>query len=285
MILNSICKEGRFLVIQHDDENQLDGVPSVELNESIIRSLATLQAKYLLCAIQTMIHIPDKATGIVDKQKVLTFEDLSKAEGLLVGETLEYFCHGHFADSSDYILEMETRFSVRRSESTDVETWSAMWQEVFQKTLVAARKAGIADASKLSIEKLLPPPKNVITKSFLRAEKTDRQGLQASPVKQEQEENGPTRLPGQNKEANDVPSTGIATGTEVKTPYFQKIYTAAESVAEGSNVHSLDILALQSQLQHYLFMHAGRLCCNCIGWKMFFSFEFLSKGLSQSVLC
>ena len=71
MILNSICKEGRFLVIQHDDKNQLDGVPSMELNESIIRSLAALLAKYLLCAIQTMIHIPDKATGVVDKQKTL----------------------------------------------------------------------------------------------------------------------------------------------------------------------------------------------------------------------
>ena len=255
MLQNAIAKDGDFLYMRSDAPTASStDEPELLMNDTIVAYCVTVKAKYLLLVVQQMIVLP---TGGPVK-KLIDMEDVHQSEHKLVLEILDHMCQNNFANVQEYIMELESRFAQKMADSSDVDTWSAMWFEVLRRCLVAARKfAKEKPGEKLPLpSKLLPPAAAVITKSFFSDAKkaaVDRESDEAATTEVKEETS-------EKKVAEEKDSSG-ADQVDPKTPFFESIYTMSD-VPKSANqpaTHALDVLALQAQLQHEIYMNAGQL--------------------------
>ena len=217
------------------------------MNEAILGTLVTVKAKYLLNAIHSLMLVP---AGHPDRaKKFVTMEDLHASEVRDLHTLLGKMCKDDFKESFAYILDVESRFSLRRPDSPDVDTWSSMWHQVLKMGVVPTKRVAIKEGvSTQDILKLLPPAETVVTSTFHSPEK----GKGGAEQGVKEEISAPTG--GADVEAQVEAST--------TTAYFNVIYTlssARSGPAKENATHTLDVLALQAAVQQQLLLYAGSL--------------------------
>ena len=251
---SAIAKEGRALLLKEDhapedgEAHDDDDGQSLSLNTPMVEFLMAIRAKYLLSILRSMMVIPnrDVCESGESKKKVVTCEDMGKQEGDVVLAILSFLLDDEkgSVDGQAYIVELETRFRMKTPDSNDMDSWATMWFEVLRKSLLAYRKSAKLTGDR-DFAKLLPPTRTVITKSLFRDQPAGGGG-EGCAIKLEQGEHGRPNL----SDAAEVPAPA-------RIAYFETIYTASDSGDAGSELHALDVIALQSHVQQQLLMHAG----------------------------
>ena len=226
----------------------------------MVETLVSIRAKYLLSTMQFLMVVPERPNVRKQSAKFVTFEDITMAQAQVLHDVVTFMCRNEFKETHDYIVELESRFMMQHPEA-DVLTWSAMWSNVLQKILASHSKhcknqkggsensssAGSAGSETCDFKKLLPPPNTIVPKTRFRDGAADPAA--AGGVKDEPE----SSVPGQAQAAADPDPD-----PEPKILYFTEIYTAGSGNKKDA-VHTLDVLAVQAQIQHTLLMRAGSL--------------------------
>ena len=256
---SAICKDGRFLLEQEGDSsgNGSGGKGEGEqpeakwaLNGSIVESLLTARAKYLLCTMMALIVRPNYEQDNVSKKlRFVDFEDLDVTSVQWLYDLLVYMCREDFKNSHAFISELESRFLLVHASEECNKTWSAMWAEVLLKAVQARGKAAKGKGKddkfqEAAYDKLLPAVKSVIAS-------TVAESASGKQVKKE-----PADADAADEEGNAKQGATAAEQQPV-IPYFSKIYTASVD-GSSSDVNTMDVLAVQAQIQQRLLMKAGR---------------------------
>ncbi|CAE7035549.1 unnamed protein product [Symbiodinium sp. CCMP2592] len=249
VLLNAIAKEGRFLLEKQGEDS---GETKWALNGSLVESLLTVRAKYLLSTMLGLIVKPQlEAAAAGQRPKLVEFEDLDAEQAEWLYDLLVYMCKsGEFTDAHGFILELECRYMLQSPGDADMKTWSAMWTEVFERALAARNKHVKTNKNKdetIELGKTLPATKMVINKSFFKeAAAAAAASAESGEVKVENDGGvNPSGQPAQGQQEHTV---------QPAVPYFQSIYTAT---AQQGTIHTLDVLAVQAQIQNILLMRAG----------------------------
>ena len=234
-----IASEGRFLLQEAGEGTEM------LMNEALLGTIVTVKAKYLLNAILTLLAMPLHPNR--NKQYV-EMEDISKADTAALHAVLRGMCKHDAQRGHEYILDLESRFSLRRPGSSDVDTWSSMWARVFKGTVASARKCKEA-LQAADFLQALPPATSVVTQTFFGKQSGDEvsggTSAQDPAVKQEVQN----------------PSSELEQTTQTNA-YFDLIYTlsnARTGPPKDDATHTLDVVALQAAVQQQLLMHAGQL--------------------------
>ncbi|CAE7855567.1 unnamed protein product, partial [Symbiodinium necroappetens] len=276
-ILAEIGKDASFLVSKKEASNHGE---VVTLNDSIIATLITSRAKYMLTCMKVMMVIPDTRTDARDKGSgskepvLVEFEDLGPNSVRALYDIILHLCK----DGQEYIMELETRFLMQNQNMDGVNTWAAMWIQVFERALTTRRKMlrtteqkdrdnekeGAPCPEHVLARKLLPPPSSVITKSFWKNAKSLL--MEGGSVEAEiKEEVSAGSIPQGTHQAEAVDSSASATTIQPQLPFFQTIYTACSAADFGTKktgdngFHVLDVLAIQAQLQLHIISLAAYL--------------------------
>ena len=252
MLQSAIVKEGRFLLEKQTEASAEGGEGETKwaLNGSLVESLLTVRAKYLLSTMLALIVKPQlEGAAPAQRPKLLEFEDLDAQQAGWLYDLLVYMCKGgEFTDAHGFILELESRYMLQSPGDADVKTWSSMWTEVFERALAARNKHVKTTKNKdetIDLSKTLPATKTVINKSFFK-EAAAAAAAGSGEVKVENEKGvNSSEQSEQGQQEHTVQPT---------VPYFQSIYTAT---AQQGTIHTLDVLAVQAQIQNTLFMRAG----------------------------
>ena len=271
MLQNAIVKEGRFLLEKQGEASADGGETKWALNGNLVESLLTVRAKYVLSTMLALIVKPqlETATAATARPKLVEFEDLDAQQAEWLYELLVYMCKsGEFTHAHPFILELESRYMLQSPGDADMKTWSSMWTEVIERALVARKRHAKSKGKDEAVDlgKTLPASKMVINKSFPK-EATAASAAASAESGEVKEENNPSEQAEQGQQSQQEHTVQPA------VPYFQSIYTAT---AQEGTIHTLDVLAVQTQVQNMLFMRAGwlnlhlcrlRLCvCVCVCW-------------------
>ena len=272
-ILAEIGKDASFLVLRKESSDHGNLGESVTLNDSIIATLITSRARYMLTCMKVMMVIPEtradardnKDKGPGSKEPALVdFEDLGTNAVRALYDMIVHLCR----DGQEYIMELETRFLMQNQnvDGDGVNTWAAMWVQVFERALATRQKllraAEPKDSQQPSAMKLLPPPSSVITKTFWKNAKSRMESGSAEAEVKEELSAG-SNPQGTQAQAHAVDSSAPVTTIPTQLPFFQTIYTACSATDFGtkktgdSGFHVLDVLAIQAQLQLHIFSLAA----------------------------
>ncbi|CAE7717113.1 unnamed protein product [Symbiodinium sp. CCMP2456] len=247
MLQSAIVKEGRFLLEKQGEGSADDGETKWALNGSLVESLLTVRAKYVLSTMLGLIVKPQFEPSAA-KPKLVEFEDLDAQQTEWLYDLLVYMCKsGEFTDAHAFILELESRYMLQTPGDADMKTWSSMWTEVIERALAARNKHVKTKGKDETVElgKTLPASKMVINKSFFKeASLAAAAAGSAEPGEVKVEDSGHPSEQSEQSQQEVQPAV----------PYFQSIYTAT---AQQGTIHTLDVLAVQTQVQNTLFMRAG----------------------------
>ena len=98
--LSSFGKEGKYLL-----QPQVSDPEPVQLNEGLVKLLATVRGKYNLAAAAKMTVCPSSPSP--KEPLFIHFEDLSKTEVLRLHTLLVYLCESNSKDVLNYLVELE----------------------------------------------------------------------------------------------------------------------------------------------------------------------------------